>query len=106
MEDLSDGLNCSICDKGFRNLRLLFNHQKSHILIACPHNCDKQVSASNYDHHIRTVHASQLQNKKRKIKPENEIFNRKQRNAEKGESSGSNKRATSQMNQSQARVCD
>ncbi|XP_031625854.1 zinc finger protein 319-like [Contarinia nasturtii] len=82
--------SCIICDKGFRNLRLLFNHHKSHILISCP-NCDKQVSASNYDHHIRTSHAVQI-SKKRKHKTENVATHKMQRKAERGESSGTNER--------------
>lgn len=47
---------CSVCDKECKNLRLLLNHQKSHIQINCPH-CKKYITASNYEHHVRTIHA-------------------------------------------------
>ncbi|XP_055307187.1 zinc finger protein 12-like [Sitodiplosis mosellana] len=87
----TDGpFDCSICDKECRSLRLLMNHHKNHIRIDCPH-CKKHISAANYDQHVRTAHASQLP-KKRKIKKGNETVYKKQRDDDKKEPSGSNKR--------------
>lgn len=48
---------CKICDKECKNLRLLLSHQRSHIRINCMH-CNKHITASNYEHHVRTIHAS------------------------------------------------
>lgn len=91
--------DCSICEKGCRSLRLLLNHQKSHIRIDCAH-CKKHISAANYDHHVRTTHASQLP-KKRKIKKD-EAGNKKQRQDDKKYPSGSSKRSA--RNDATARV--
>lgn len=61
---VNGSFDCTICEKECKTLRLLLNHQKSHIRIECPH-CNKHFSAANYDHHIRSSHASQLPRKRK-----------------------------------------
>lgn len=60
---IEGSLQCSNCDKECRTLRLLLNHQKSHIRVHCPH-CKKIVSAANYDHHVRSTHANHVGKKR------------------------------------------
>lgn len=50
-------LSCTECNKQYKNLRLLLNHQRSHIQINCTH-CSKDIAASNYEQHVRAIHAS------------------------------------------------
>lgn len=69
---------CTNCDKECRTLRLLLNHQKSHIRVHCPH-CKKIVSAANYDHHVRTAHANRIRvhGKKRPIADKSDVTSSK-----------------------------
>lgn len=77
-----DGLySCTICTKDFKNLRLLLNHQKSHIRINCPH-CNKAVTASNYEQHVRTIHAC-LPSTKRKSTAKADASAKKRKSNEK-----------------------
>lgn len=61
---MDGAISCEICDKEFKNLRLLLNHQRCHIRINCPH-CNKAITASNYEHHVRTIHACAPLNKRK-----------------------------------------
>lgn len=98
--------DCTICERECKTLRLLLNHQKSHIKIDCPH-CLKQISAANYDHHIRTAHVNPLP-KKRKIKNEVEKANKKQTYEQRQGTSESSNQSNRRLNRKDApaRVCD
>lgn len=93
-----DGLfECTNCDKECKTLRLLLNHQKSHIRVYCPH-CKKLVSVANYDHHVRTAHAVRVGKKRRATDKGDTVTSKKQKdNQNKNVASGSktpNKRST------------
>lgn len=70
---------CVVCDKRCKNLRLLLNHQKCHIQIVCMV-CKKQISASNYDQHVRSVHVIQTAKKRKPINKNDESNKKKKVN--------------------------
>lgn len=83
-----DGLfDCTICDKECKSLRLLLNHQKMHIRIECPY-CSRHFSAANYDHHIRSFHASNLPKKRKSNTKLSESAQKKSK--QDGKSAGNN----------------
>lgn len=82
----SGSLQCTNCDKECKSLRLLLTHQQCHIRISCPH-CRKIVSAANYDHHVRTTHASHVPKKRKAI--EKKSINKRPKDANKAIASGS-----------------
>lgn len=93
----SGTFDCTVCDKKCKNLRLLLNHQKSHIQIVCTH-CKKQISASNYEQHVRTIHTVGVVTKKRKTVGKNDAAaNKKKKIDEKNAPSSSSTPKQSQI---------